>query len=182
MRPVFEQVGEQEVHRGHVVSFAEGVFTAPDGSCIVRDIVRHPGAVVIAPVVDGRTALLVRQFRAAVNGEVLELPAGKRDRPDEPPEDTAGRELAEEVGMAAGKLVRLAEFYNSPGFCDEYSFLYLATDLSPVPPSRQTVEEHHLEIESIPLADALGLIRSGTIRDAKTIIGLTLAIEHLQGA
>lgn len=180
MRPIFEKIAEQEVHRGRVVSFSEGVFTAPDGSRIVRDIVRHPGAVVIAPVVHRDTALLVRQFRAAVNGEVLELPAGKRDRPDEPPEDTAGRELAEEVGMAAGNLMQLAEFYNSPGFCDEYSFLYLATDLSPVPPSRQTIEEHHLEVESIPLASVFGLIRSGAIRDAKTIIGLTLAIEHLQ--
>ena len=83
--------------------------------------------------------------------------------------------------MEAGSLVKLAEFLNSPGFSDELSHLYLATGLSPCDKSAQGIEEGHMEVVTVPLDEGPRLIESGTIRDAKTIIGLCLALEHLQG-
>ena len=99
---------------------------------------------------------MVRQFRAAVDAELLELPAGKRDVHGEPTEVTAARELAEEVGRRAGRLELLARFYNSPGFTDELSWLYLAQDLTAVPIDRQGAEEQHMTIEEVALADGTG--------------------------
>lgn len=125
---------------------------------------------------DGRhQAVLVRQYRAAVDAEMLEVPAGKRDVDGEPVEAAAHRELAEEVGLRAGRLVKLAEFYNSPGFTDEHSFLFLATDLTPCDPSAQGVEEVHMTVERVALDDVPALVGRGAIVDAKTIIGLCLA-------
>jgi 8-oxo-dGTP pyrophosphatase MutT (NUDIX family) len=153
---------------------------APDGTEFERDVVRHPGAVSVVPVVDGgATVVLVRQYRSALDRELLEIPAGKRDVDGEPPEVTAGRELEEEIGMRAGRLVRLGEFYNSPGFCDEHSHVYLGLDLEPSATSWQGVEETHMTIERAALADVPALIAAGAIVDAKTIIGLFLAREAL---
>ncbi|MDQ1444127.1 MAG: ADP-ribose pyrophosphatase, partial [Acidimicrobiaceae bacterium] len=112
--------------------------------------------------------------------DLLEIPAGKRDVADEPPEETARRELEEEVGMRAGRLEKLAEFYNSPGFCDEHSFVYMALDLDPVPLSAQSIEEQHMTIERVALDDVPSLIATGELVDAKSIIGLCLAREALQ--
>jgi ADP-ribose pyrophosphatase len=123
--------------------------------------------------------LLVRQYRAAIDRELLEIPAGKRDVADEPPEATARRELEEEVGQRAGRLELLAEFYNSPGFCDEQSFVYLARDLEPCDIAAASVEERHMTIERVTLDDVPGLIARADIVDAKTIIGLSLARERL---
>ena len=143
-----------------------------------RDLVHHPGAVSVVPV-DGDEAVLVRQYRAAVDLEVLEIPAGKRDVAGEPPEVTAHRELAEEVGLAARSLVKLAEFYNSIGFSDELSHVFLATDLSEVADDRQGEEEQHLTVERIRLDEVPALIAARQLVDAKTVIGLLLAREHL---
>ncbi len=100
-----------------------------------RDVVHHPGAVSVVPIIDGGASghqvILVRQYRAAIDAELLEIVAGKRDVAGEPPEVTARRELAEEVGMVAGRMELLAEFYNSPGFCDEHSCVFLGLDLEP---------------------------------------------------
>lgn len=131
--------------------------------------------------VDGDEVVLVRQYRAAVDLEVLEIPAGKRDVAGEDPELTAHRELAEEVGLAAGSLRKLAEFYNSIGFSDELSHVYLATDLTPVADDRQGIEEQHLTIERIRLDDVPALIAARELVDAKTVIGLLLAREALAG-
>ena len=127
----FRRVGETIVHRGSLLTVSTGEYEAPDGSHFERDIVHHPGAVVVVPLVDDATVLMVRQYRAAADQEMLELPAGTRDVTGEPTEVTAARELAEEVGRAAARIELLARFYNSPGFCDELSWLYLARDLSP---------------------------------------------------
>jgi ADP-ribose pyrophosphatase len=104
-------------------------IVAPDGQEHDRHVVHHPGAVVVVPI-EGDDALLVRQFRAATGGLILEGPAGKRDVPGESPATTAARELEEEVGRRAGRLELLCEFFNTPGFCDEYTYLFLATDLT----------------------------------------------------
>ena len=144
-------------------------------------MVHHPGAVVVVPVVDG-DVILVRQYRAAIDRELLEVPAGKRDVSDEPVELTAHRELEEEVGMKAASLVKLAEFYNSPGFCDEHSFLFLATDLTPCATDFQGHEEQHMTIERVPLDSLADLVASGDLTDGKSIIALSLAREHLRRA
>ncbi len=181
----FRKLGEQPAWSGTLVSAAIGTFADPDGNTFERDVVHHPGAVVVVPVTDdgpgSRTeVILVRQYRAAVDRELLELPAGKRDVQDEPVELTAHRELEEEVGMKAGSMIQLAEFYNSPGFCDEHSFLFLATDLTPCATSSQGIEEGHMTIERVALDRVPALVASGELVDAKSIIGLYLALDRLR--
>jgi len=175
----FRKLDERMVWSGTLVSAGTGTFADPGGNTFERDLVHHPGAVVVVPVVEGEV-VMVRQYRAAVDRELLELPAGKRDVQDEPVEMTAHRELEEEVGMKAGAMTRLAEFYNSPGFCDEHSFLFLATDLVPCPTSFQGVEEGYMTIERVALDAVPGLVATGELVDAKSIIGLYLAIDHLR--
>ncbi|MHB1929431.1 MAG: NUDIX domain-containing protein [Acidimicrobiales bacterium] len=175
----FRFLGEDPLYKGSLINVARGHFAAPDGTAFDRDLVHHPGAVVVVPLVDAGTALLVRQYRAAVGAALLELPAGKRDVAGEPTEETAHRELVEEVGRRAGKLQLLARFYNSPGFCDEHTWLYLATDLTEVADDRQGLEEQAMTAHAVALADVDGMIAAGELVDAKTIIGLTLARAHL---
>ena len=175
----FRKLEERIVWSGTLVSAGTGTFADPDGNTFERDVVHHPGAVVVVPVVDG-DVILVRQYRAAIDRELLELPAGKRDVTDEPVELTAHRELEEEVGMRAGSMEKLAEFYNSPGFCDEHSFLFLATDLTPCATSFQGVEEGFMTIERVPLPTIPGLVASGELVDAKSIIGLYLVMDRLR--
>lgn len=178
--PTFRKLAEREVHRGPLISVAVGAFADPDGGTFERDLVHHPGAVSVVPLTGDGDVILVRQYRAAVDRVLLEIPAGKRDVAGEEPELTATRELEEEVGMRAGRLDRLAEFYNSPGFCDEHSFVFLARDLEPCDLRAQSVEERHMTIERVALHRVPGLIARADITDAKTIIGLCLARELLQ--
>ena len=143
-------------------------------------MVHHPGAVAVVPVVDeGSAVLLVRQYRSSVDSMLLEIPAGLRDVADEPPIETARRELVEEVGMRAGRIERVCEFLNSPGFCDEVVHVFAAYDLEPCATDRQGIEEAHMTIEKISLDDVPSMIDSGAIVDAKTVIGLTLVRASL---
>lgn len=175
----FRHVGDALVHQGAIISLYRSEFVAPDGSTFERDVVRHPGAVSVVPVLDDGTVVLVRQYRAPVDAMVLEIPAGKRDVTDEPPEETARRELIEEVGLSPGRLEHLAMFHNSIGFCDEESHVFLGTELTPAPMDRQGVEEAHMEIVHVALADTPAMIADGRITDAKTVIGLSLAMARL---
>lgn len=175
----FVSRGEDMLYEGSLVTVARGHFAAPDGTPFDREVVHHPGAVVVVPLVEPGTALLVRQYRAAVGAALLELPAGKRDVAGEPTETTAQRELVEEVGRRAGHLELLARFYNSPGYCDELAWLYLATDLTEVADDRQGVEEQAMTVHEVALADAERMIAAGELVDAKTIVGLTLARARL---
>jgi ADP-ribose pyrophosphatase len=183
--PRFRKLAERIVFRGSLIAVAEATFEAPDGDTFTRDVVHHPGAVDVVPVLDdgdGRyTVVMVRQYRAAVDKELLEIPAGKRDVADEPVEVTAGRELEEEIGMRAGRLELLGHFLNSPGFCDEESYLFLARELTPCASSAQGVEEQHMTIEHVALEAVPDLIASGDLADAKSIIGLLMARERLGG-
>ena len=129
--------------------------------------------------VDGGEVVLLRQYRTPVEGELLEIPAGTRDVDGEDPAGTARRELAEEAGLACESLEELGAFYNSPGFCDELSHLYLATGLSEVPREPDGAEEEWMTVERVKLADVGAMIDRGEIRDAKTIIGLLLALRRL---
>lgn len=153
------------------------------GEHFTRLVVRHPGAVVVVPVEPGREhVLLVRQYRAAADRELLEVVAGKRDVEGEAPEATATREMHEEIGRRPGRLVKLCEFFNSPGFCDEYTHLYAALDLEELDaPAAVNPEERALSIERVRLADVDDLIAGGGIVDAKSILGLQLTRRYLTG-
>ncbi|CAM8642427.1 MutT NTP pyrophosphohydrolases including oxidative damage repair enzymes [Acidimicrobiia bacterium] len=175
----FKHLADEVIHRGYIITLANGSFEAPDGTRFQRDIVRHPGAVSVVPLHDDGTVTLVRQYRAALDCELLEIPAGKRDVEGEATELTASRELAEEVGFRAGRLELLAEFVNSAGFTDERSWVYLGRDLESVPLDRQGIEEQHLKVERFPLVDVPAMIADGRLIDAKSIIGLTLAMQRL---
>ncbi|HUP85852.1 MAG TPA: NUDIX hydrolase [Acidimicrobiales bacterium] len=177
----FRKVDERTIHVGDRITLARATFSAPDGSVFERDVVHHPGAVGVVPVLDeGSAVLLVRQYRSSVDAELLEIPAGLRDVEGEPPVETARRELIEEVGMRAGRIEAVCSFHNSPGFCDEVVHVFAAFDLEPCPLERQGVEEQHMTIERVSLDDVPSMIASGAISDAKTVIGLTLVRESLR--
>lgn len=176
----FRKLGERVVHQGQSITYAVGTFEAPDGRQFQRDIVHHPGAVSMVAVDDDGRTVLVRQYRAALDEWLLELPAGKLDVEGEDPLVCAQRELAEEVGLAASRWELLATFHHSPGFTDELGRVFLAQDLTSVPDSRQGIEEQWLTIEWHLVADAVELVRNGTVHDAKSAIGLLLARERLR--
>jgi ADP-ribose pyrophosphatase len=178
---VFTKLADTEVHRGFRFTVNEVRYRADDGTEFDREVVRHPGAVAVVPLHDDGTVTLVRQFRAALDADLLELPAGLRDVEGEPDEGTAERELIEEAGLAADHLHLLVTFHNSPGFCDESVSVFLATGLREVDDDRQGIEEQHMTIERVRLEDALQMIADGRITDAKTIIGLTLTAGRRAG-
>ncbi len=178
----FRIVGSRTLTDVGFLSLSEEQVEGPDES-FTRYAVHHPGAIVVVPVeADRQSVILVRQFRAAVGRDLLEVPAGKRDVEGEPPEATARRELQEEIGRRPGRLVELCEFYNSPGFCDEYTHLFVALDLEVLASAAAvTAEERAMTIERFPLTQIDELIASRQITDAKSIIGLVLAQRYLAG-
>jgi 8-oxo-dGTP pyrophosphatase MutT (NUDIX family) len=170
----FAKVAEEELVRGFRFTVVRATFRDGDGTTFERDIVRHPGAVAVVPLHADGSVTLVRQFRAALADELLELPAGLRDVPGEADRAVAERELVEEAGLAAAELRHLVTFHNSPGFCDESVAVFLATGLSEVPHDRQGIEEQAMTLERVPLGAAMAMVDDGRITDAKTIIGLAL--------
>jgi len=175
----FTPGSETTLHVGHTIRLVEAAFTSPTGHAFTREIVRHPGAVSVVALHDDGTVVLERQFRAALGRELLEIPAGTLDVEGEDPAAAAARELAEEVGLAATTWTRLGSFYNSPGFTDEHSITYLAQGLSEVPADKQGHEEEAMTIERVPIRSVPDLIADGSLDDAKSIIGLLLALRHL---
>jgi ADP-ribose pyrophosphatase len=177
---VFRFLGEEVLHEGPVVRVARATIGGPDGAPYEREVVHHPGAVAVVPVLDdGVTAVLVRQYRSALDDLVLEVPAGKCDVADEAPELTAARELEEEVGYRAGRLEQLCVIHNSPGFCDERVVVFLACELQAGEATPHGVEEEHMVVEHVSLRDADRLIAEGDVTDAKTVVGLLLARDRL---
>lgn len=178
----FRRIGERLLYQGRKLTLVMAAVTTPDGDTVEREIVHHPGAVAVVAVVDGAEGpevVLVRQYRAALDALLLELPAGTRDVEGEDPRDTAVRELREEVGLEASGLEHLVGFHNSPGFCDELLDVYLTRSPGDVAHERQGAEEHAMTVERVPLAAVPAMIADGRITDAKTIIGLLLARDHL---
>jgi len=131
----------------------------------------------VVPLHADGTVTLVRQYRSALDDDLLEIPAGRRDVDGEAPARTAARELAEEVGLEAGRLDLLGEFVNSAGFSDEHSFVFLGRDLVEVDTDLQGLEEQHMTVERIALADVPALIADRRLLDAKSIIGLLLTMR-----
>lgn len=159
----------KNIYTGRVVTLNVDTVTLPNGATIELEIIRHPGAAAVVPMKDDRTVVLIRQFRHAAGGFIYEIPAGKLT-PGEDPLLCAARETEEEIGYRAGSLDLLTSIFTAPGFADEVIHVYLGTDLCP---SKQQLEQDEvIEIVEMPLEQALSLIRDGTIRDAKTIVGL----------
>lgn len=157
------------IFKGKVVTLNLETVTLPNGATVELEVVRHPGAAAIVPMKDERTVILIRQFRLAAGGYIYEIPAGKLHS-GEDPRLCAERELEEEIGYRAGKIERLETFFTAPGFTDEVMHLFLATGLTK---TKQNLDHDEvLEVIEMPLDEAIARIRDGTIRDAKTIVGL----------
>jgi ADP-ribose pyrophosphatase len=170
-----EFIDSKKVFEGHV--FDVTVDTVREhGEIYIREVVHHKGSAVILPAFDDGTIALVRQYRHPAVKYLLELPAGTLNE-RERPEEGAARELEEELGMCAGRLEKLSEFYVSPGFCEEKMWLYLATEMTAC--EQKLEDDEFIEIVRVPIDRALQMITGGEIEDAKTIIGLLLAAPRL---
>jgi ADP-ribose pyrophosphatase len=154
---------------GHKIQLARQTLTAPDGTPLEREMVIHPGAVAVLPWVDADRICLVRNYRWTIDKTLYELPAGTLS-PGEEPEHAAARELAEETGYRAGRLTKLIAFYPSPGVMTEVTHLFLAEDLTPGAAHLEADEE--LRPEVVRWEEALGMLDTGQIVDAKTLVGL----------
>lgn len=176
----FHHLGDDLVYQGHVWKVVVGRFRAPDGSEFTRDIVRSPGAVAVVAVdAEGRVVLL-RQYRAAFARSIVEIPAGMRDIDGEDPLETARRELVEEAGVTAETWILLHRFLPSTGMTDATLDVFLATDLTDVERATHGPEEDHMEVFRLPMDEALRLVETGEIADAKSTIGLLLAERRLR--
>jgi len=171
-----EKIASENIYNGRI--FDVRIDTIREGDVeYKREVVVHRGSAVIVPVFEDGTVALVRQYRHAAGEYLLEIPAGSLEQ-DENPETCAHRELEEEVGVTAENIELITEFYVSPGFLTEKMFVYLATGLTE---TKQNLEiDELLNVERMPLTEALSLIANGEIQDAKTIIGLTTAAAKLQ--
>ena len=169
-------------HRGTLSTIRVDAVAMPDGSVADRETVEHANAVAVVALDPDGNVVLVRQYRHAVGERMLEIPAGKLDVDGESPADAARRELLEEVGMAAGEMVQLLHYFNSSGWSDEATTVYLALDVTPgAAPDSFTAEheEADLEVLRVPLDEAVRWIEAGTIIDGKSVIGLLLAHRHM---
>lgn len=176
----FRHLGEDEAWSGHHLRVARGSFAAPDGQTFTRELLRTPGAVAVVPLLaDGETVLVVRQYRAPLDALLLEIPAGLLDVEGEDLATCARRELVEEIGYEADHLERLLHAHLAAGFTDHAITVFLATGLTEVGADRQGPEEEHMTLERLSLGDVPALVADGTLTDAKTIMGLLAAREHL---
>jgi len=179
----FQHLGDRLAHQGHIWKVVTASYVAPDGTEFQRDVVRSPGAVGVVPLLRGGDGTpmvrLLQQYRPPYDRMIIEIPAGMRDVPGEPPVDTGRRELLEEAGLAAGQMVHLIDLFPSPGMTDSVTNIFLATDCTPAPPDLQGPEEQHMVVFDVSLGEALAMIDSGKIADAKTVTGLLLAHRHL---
>jgi ADP-ribose pyrophosphatase len=157
------------VHVGRKIQVALDTEELPDGRTIRRDVVLHPGAVAVLPLLDADNICLLRNQRPILGAELWEIPAGTLE-PGEPPQEAAVRELAEETGYAAARWTKLTELIPSPGVLSEVIHLYLAEQLTPGEMSPEADEQ--LEPITVPFRQALSWAMDGTIRDAKTIVAL----------
>lgn len=166
--------GSQRVYAGRVINVDVDTVRFPNGSIGALEMVRHPGASAVLPFLTDPTGddpqiLLLRQYRYAAEAFIYEIPAGRLD-PGEDPVACAHRELLEETGCIADRMDRVAGFYTTPGFTDEYIHAFVASGISRGDPNHETDE--FISVEVHPLSQALQMIERGDIVDGKTIITL----------
>ena len=160
---------EKILHQGSRFNVHLMKLVGSDGETYEREVIRHPGAVVLIPILDDGRLVLIENNRPTVGETLLELPAGTMEW-DEDPEDTAARELAEETGFRAKKFTLIHEFYSAPGISDELMYLYLAHGLTPGNHAREAVED--IENRIATKQEIKQWMEEGKIRDGKTLIGL----------
>jgi ADP-ribose pyrophosphatase len=169
---------KKNIYQGRVVNLNLETVRLPNGATVELEIVRHPGAAAVVAMKDEETVLLIRQYRHAAGGYILEIPAGTL-KPGEAPRDCAARELEEEIGFRASALEPVVTFFATPGFTDEVIHVFKATGLAP---GRQNLDHDEvLEVVELPLREAIGRIGDGTIRDGKTIVGLLTVFSRGRG-
>lgn len=171
-----ERLATREVFRGRTIRLDVDRVRLPNGREMDFEMIHHPGAAAVVPVLASGEVLMVRQYRYATGGWLLEVPAGKLD-PGETPETCARREVEEEVGHRAGELVELGWIWTTPGFTDEKIWIYLATGLEE---TRQGLQDDEvLTVEKVPLEEAVGMAARGEIVDCKSTVGLLRAAARL---
>ncbi len=168
-------LSSQLIYDGRVVKLRVDTVRIPGGRETKREIVEHSECVAIIAIDADDNVLLVNQFRKPVEKELLEIPAGGID-PGEDPMTTVRREMQEETGYLPQKVERLGGFYSSPGFCTEYLYLYLATDLTPSQLYAEDTES--IKLTRVPITQIPSLIASGSICDAKSIAGLLIFLKY----
>ena len=177
----YEVLGSETLYEGRVITLVKDTVAMPGGGDSVREVVHHPGAVAVVALDDDDNVVLLRQYRHPVGGYLWELPAGLRDADGEPPLETAKRELAEEVELAAERWSLLTTSFSTPGFCDEMVLVYLAEGLSDGDHPDGFIAEHEeldLRVERVPLAEAVQRVFDGGIRNAAAVIGLLAAAQQ----
>jgi ADP-ribose pyrophosphatase len=169
----YERVtGSRRIHEGRIINVREDTVELTDGRSALREIVEHAEVVAVVPLDGDGNVVLVRQYRLPAEDALLEVPAGSVD-PEESIEAAAQRELQEETGYRAGRLERLTGFFVAPGYLTEFVHVFLATGLAEDAIDGDPDED--IALERMPLADAVRLIETGEIKDAKSIVGLLLA-------
>ncbi|MBN8656422.1 MAG: NUDIX hydrolase [Anaerolineae bacterium] len=175
--PTFELLKTETLLQGRAFKIRRDTLKTPDGRETKFDIVEHGGSVVIVPVDADGNILFVRQYRHAAGMDMLELPAGTRDG-DEPFADCAAREIREETGMEAGKLIHVGSFYLAPGYSTEYMGVFFATNLKHNP--LEADDDEFLSVEKIPVKEALAMAERGEMPDAKSLAALLMARSYLE--
>ena len=173
----FELIKSETLLQGRAFKIRRDTLKTPDGRETKLDIVEHGGSVVLIPIDQEGNLLFVRQYRHAAGEDLLELPAGTRDG-EEPFEECAAREIREETGLEAGKLRKVGEFYLVPGYSTEFMAVFLATELTENP--LQADEDEFLQVEKIPLKQAVEMAEQGKIQDAKSLAAFLLARSYLE--
>ena len=168
---------KKTAYEGSILTVKSGRVVLDSGESVAFDIVEHDGGVAVVPLL-GDNVLLVRQPRMAVEQDLLEIPAGKREADDDDHETRARAELEEETGYRAGRLVQAADFFVSPGFSTERIVVFLGFDLEHVGAHPESTEE--IDLVRLPLAEARRMLAEGHFRDSKTIIGLYALLAHLE--
>ena len=158
-----------DLHKGRVFRLSKERVRLPNGETVDLEIIHHPGAAAIVPLLPDHRVVMIRQYRHAIGQFLWEVPAGTI-KPGESPIKCAKRELPEEVGYRAHVFQKIGKIYPVPGYSDEHIHIFLATGLTP---GRQNLDtDEILDVKPIALEEALGMITRGEIRDAKTIIAL----------
>lgn len=162
-------VKSETVYEGRIITVKNDTVSLHTGALAGREVVEHNGGVGVVPMDDDGNIYLVRQFRYPMGESLLEIPAGKLERGEDPYE-CAVRELSEETGFTAGEIINLGKFYPSPGYCQETLYVYLARDLHPG--DIHLDENEYLDVLKYPIGELENMIMNGEIHDAKTIIGI----------
>ena len=172
-----ELLSTRDIFKGRVVDLSVDQVRMPNGKSTELEVIRHPGAAAMVPLTDSGEVLLVRQYRYATGGWLVEVPAGKLDE-GEAPEVCAARELEEEVGMKPAELLPLGWIWTTPGFTDERIWLYLCRGLSP---AQQNLEDDEvLTVESRSMPEAIEMVHRGEICDGKSVCALLRADAYLR--